>query len=104
MSLTNLFALSGDADGDKDVDITDFNTLATNFDPTGANSGTNNWTAADFDTDGDIDITVFNGLASNFAPTGYAPNGSAVPEPASVVLVLLSALVVAAGVRCSSVR
>ena len=32
----NLFALQGDTDGDKDVDITDFNSLATNFDPDGA--------------------------------------------------------------------
>jgi len=94
----NLLAHHGDADGDKDVDITDFNVLASNFDPSGANSATNDWTTADFDTDGDVDITDFNGLASNFAPSGYAVSGSAVPEPAGVVLVLLAALVVVASV------
>lgn len=33
--VTNLFALEGDADGDKDIDITDFNALASNFADTG---------------------------------------------------------------------
>ena len=68
VSFQKLKALAGDADGDKDVDITDFNSLAGNFDPGGANSATNDWTKADFDADGDIDITDFSLLAGNFAP------------------------------------
>ena len=85
VNVTNLLALQGDADGDKDIDITDFNILASNFDDSGANSATNDWTTADFDADGDIDITDFNALASNFADTGYKST-HAVPEPSSFAL------------------
>ena len=90
VSLTNLFALEGDADGDIDIDITDFNILASNFDDTGGNAETNNWTTADFDADGDIDITDFNFLASNFAPDGYGM--SAVPEPSAFLLASLAVI------------
>ena len=79
-TLQNLLALQGDSDGDKDVDIMDFNNLAANFDPSGAN-GPYDWTAADFDGDNDVDITDFNALSAHFAPGGYAPVGSPVPEP-----------------------
>ena len=90
VSLTNLFALEGDADGDIDIDITDFNILASNFDDTGANAETNNWTTADFDADGDIDITDFNFLAANFADTGYGENTTGqVPEPTTWLLTLI---------------
>ena len=93
VSVTNLFALEGDADGDIDIDITDFNILASNFDDTGANSATNDWTTADFDADGDVDITDFNFLAANFADTGYGGTISGqVPEPTSVVLLGLGGL------------
>ena len=85
VSLTNLFALEGDADGD--IDITDFNILASNFDDTGANAETNNWTTADFDANGDIDITDFNFLASD----GYGAS-NAVPEPSSFFLSLFGIL------------
>ena len=89
-------ALEGDADGDKDVDITDFNTLSQNFAPSGAPGA--DWTTGDFDLDGDIDITDFNSLSSNFSPGGYGGDGpSQVPEPASWCLALL-ALVIGAGV------
>ena len=90
VSLTNLFALEGDTDGDIDIDITDFNILASNFDDTGANAETNNWTTADFDADGDIDITDFNFLAVNFADTGYGENTTGqVPEPTTWLLMLI---------------
>ena len=75
-------AKKGDADGDRDVDITDFNTLAVNFDPFRANAETNDWVTADFDIDGDVDITDFNSLAIHFAPFGYAVAApQSVPEP-----------------------
>ena len=93
VSLTNLFALEGDADGDIDIDITDFNILASNFDDTGASAETNNWTTADFDADGDIDITDFNFLASNFAPDGYGAS-NAIPEPSSFILCVFGILAV----------
>ena len=87
----NLFARRGDADGDKDVDITDFNNLVQNFDPTGINTATNDWVTADFDMDGDVDITDFNALVTNFAPTGYGTR--VVPEPASPLLWMLGAAI-----------
>ncbi len=83
----------------RDVDITDFNHLASNFDPSGANSGTNMWRQGNFDGDQDIDITDFNWLAISFAPTGYgsSPKGTTVvvPEPLAVHL-MLAALVLLA--------
>ena len=97
VSVTNLFALEGDADGDIDIDITDFNILASNFDDSGANSATNSWTTADFDSDGDIDITDFNFLAANFADTGYDTNASSgqVPEPTSITHIVLGFMAIA---------
>ena len=62
VQLQNLLALEGDVDGDKDVDITDFNSLATHFDPDGA-TAPHSWTEGNFDGDNDIDITDFNFLA-----------------------------------------
>jgi len=61
---------AGDTDLNRKVDISDFNTLASNFDPGGANAGTNGWGAGNFDADTDIDITDFNTLATNFDPGG----------------------------------
>ena len=71
----------------RDVDITDFNTLVNNFDPTGTNGG---WDQANFDGDGDTDITDFNFLVANFSPTGYGPTGQEVPEPTAFVLILVA--------------
>jgi len=78
--------LRGDTEFDRDVDITDFNSLATHFDPDGA-TAPHSWTEGNFDGDNDIDITDFNFLAANFAPDGYG--ASAVPEPSSLLLALL---------------
>ena len=67
----------GDADLDRDVDVTDFDFLASNFGSVGAE-----WEDGNFDFDADLDITDFNYLANNFAPNGYV-SGTAVPEPVS---------------------
>ena len=85
VSLGAFQAAVGDTDGDRDVDITDFNTLSGNFDPNGDNAP-HEWTDADFDGDDDIDITDFNGLSANFAPGGYGAQGGQVPEPATILL------------------
>ncbi|MCH2130995.1 MAG: hypothetical protein MK179_17785 [Pirellulaceae bacterium] len=87
-------ALSGDTNGDQDVDISDFNGLAIGFDPMGVDSATNDWQNGDFDSDGDIDISDFNALTVNFSPTGYGmiatvvkDSGTvrSVPEPQAVI-------------------
>ena len=90
---TNLNALEGDADGDIDVDITDFHILTTNFDSLGVNSETNEWTTADFDVDGDVDITDFNFVVRNYSPNGYGNFlGNQVPEPNTLLLVVMGGL------------
>ena len=78
--------LYGDTELDRDVHITDFNSLATHFDPDGA-TAPRSWTEGNFDGDNDVGITDFNFLALNFAPEGYG--ASAVPEPSSLLLTLL---------------
>ena len=78
--------LRGDTELDRDVDITDFNALALNFDPHGTTERYS-WHEGNFDGDNDIDITDFNFLAANFAPDGYG--ASAIPEPSAILLVLL---------------
>jgi VCBS repeat-containing protein len=66
-----LVAQIGDSDLDGDVDLADYNQLATNFDPEGLNSP-HEWCDANFDTDLDVDLTDYNLLFTNFSPTGYA--------------------------------
>lgn len=102
-------------DAVRDVDITDFNNLATNFGSMedGTRLERPFWHEGNFDGDFDIDITDFNYLAGNFAPNGYnivpvqppdivsdwAPGQSvSVPEP-SVWWMLVGGLLFFAAVR-----
>ena len=80
-------AAPGDTDGDRDVDLSDYNTITTNFDPIGA-YGPHVWQDGNFDEDGDIDLSDYNSLASNFKPLGYG--AAAVPEPSTALLALLA--------------
>jgi len=64
--------IGGDTDRDFDVDITDFNSLSSNWDPTDGNAVDDTFSAGDFDNDGDVDISDFNSLSGNWAPTGYS--------------------------------
>ena len=74
------------------MDITDFNSLAFNFDPDGT-AAPHSWLEGNFDGDNDIDITDFNFLASNFAPDGYGAS-NAIPEPSSFILCVFGILAV----------
>jgi len=85
----------GDNDLDGDVDLSDYNTLATNFNPSGTD-GPYWWQDGNVDGDNDIDLTDYNALASNFNPLGYG--AAAVPEPASVCLLLAGLLLLLARV------
>ena len=78
-----------DTGSSRNVDIVDYNTLASNFSPTGSGSS---WTIGNFDGDGDVDIVDFNSLASNVAPTGYGGSPEGVPEPSTMVLGMMGLL------------
>ena len=67
---TLLVARRGDANLDAQVDVTDFNTLVSHFDPLGLQRD-NDWSGGDFDGDEDIDIRDFVLLVKNFSPLGY---------------------------------
>jgi hypothetical protein len=74
--------LSGDANLDGKVDLTDFTFLASNFNGTGRI-----WPHGDFNYDGKVDLTDFTLLTSNFNQSLAAPGadaaaiGAVVPEP-----------------------
>ena len=74
-------------DPDCDVDPTDYNELATNFDPSGTNAPYL-WQDGNFDGDDNIDLSDYNALASSFRPLGYG--AAAVPEPNSFAIAVLA--------------
>ena len=83
----------GDANIDKTVNLSDFNTLAANFGQTGRV-----WTQGDFNGDDLVNLQDFNILAANFGmaaagavvtPEDWSNLASAVPEPASAGTIAL---------------
>jgi hypothetical protein len=79
----------GDANLDGQVNLQDFNRLASAFGTTGV------WSQGDFNYDGNVNLQDFNRLASNFGlsaagpevtPQDWARLGAAVPEPTSLAL------------------
>ncbi len=87
----------GDANLDGTVNLADFNRLAAGF---GTTSGAV-WTQGDFDYNGTVNLADFNRLAANFGlsaagaevtPADWAALASAVPEPATLGLLPLTAL------------
>ena len=89
----NLLAIHGDADGNRTVDITDFQQFLVGF--TGP---TSDWTTGDFNLDNVVDITDFSiNFLPSFAATGggtYGP-GQSIPEPSTVLLLGLGAALLA---------
>ena len=88
--------LRGDTEFDRDVDITDFNTLAANF---GSRGAWPFWNEGNFNGDDNVDITDFNLLAANFSPSGYAT--STIPEPSTMLLASLALILVGVSFRLS---
>ncbi len=92
----------GDANLDGQVNLADFNRLASNFGSTNAV-----WTQGDFNYDSNVNLADFNRLASNFGmsaagpevtPEDWAALAAAVPEPVGGATLALAGLV-AAGTR-----
>jgi hypothetical protein len=90
------YTLSGDADLNRAVDMSDFTRLASNFNQTGRT-----WLDGDFNYDGTVDLTDFAYLAANFNQSMPAPManasavssvGQSVPEPASCGALMCLAL------------
>lgn len=75
----------GDANFDGNVNFQDASILSTNF------NGNGIWTQGNFNGgDGSIDFGDASVLSTNFGAMGSAPgSGSAVPEPASIALMLI---------------
>ena len=80
--------LASDNDLDRDVDLTDFNTLAGNFNPVGSGAV---FSTGDSNGDGSVNLSDYNTLAGSFDPIGYA-GATAVPEPGTFVLAALGLL------------
>jgi T5SS/PEP-CTERM-associated repeat protein len=101
VQLQNLLALAGDTDGDQDVDLEDFSSLANHFDPSGTGVSTS-WKHGNSDGDNDVDLADYNALAGKFAPAGYGT--AAVPEPCAALLALLATALLGASGRPLSVK
>jgi hypothetical protein len=80
--------LAGDTNLDLDTDFTDYQALERNF---GGTTG-KTWAQGDFDHDGDVDFTDYQALELNFGRV-LNPANYDVPEPASVMLLLVGAAV-----------
>jgi hypothetical protein len=88
------FTRYGDANVDGQVNLADFNRLASNF------GGNGNWIEGDFNYDGIINLSDFNRLAANFGlqagpdgptPDDWAALASAIPEPGAAAVTVLGA-------------
>jgi hypothetical protein len=88
LGVDNLRALrlQGDANFDGNVNLNDFNALASNFGTTGGAT----WQQGDFNFDGNVNLNDFNLLAAHFGQSISGPSatpgdwsllGAAVPEP-----------------------
>lgn len=72
----------GDVDADGDIDAEDLATLGLHWSPGGSGMA---WTDGDFDADGDVDAADLARLGMHWSPAGVA-----VPEPATLGLLLLA--------------
>lgn len=92
LTLTAAALLNGDANLNGQVNVTDFNTLASHFGQSGQN-----WLTGDFNGDGVTNLLDLNAIATNFGasvPPSPAPTalGVLVPEPSVALLATSLAL------------
>jgi plastocyanin len=98
MSGTVTVVRFGDANMDENVNLTDFNTLASHF---GQLTG-GTWETGDFNADGKINLADFNLLASNFGlpiQNAFSNGFGSIPEPASAAAIVLPMTTAAIGRR-----
>jgi hypothetical protein len=93
--------LRGDTDLDRDVDLTDYNRLAANFDPNGIRAP-HFWDNANSDGDADIDLSDYNALTANFNAIGYGT--VPVPEPTATLLAVLGLMLASVPGRFNRLR
>ncbi len=94
--LTRVTPLPGDVNFDGVVDIFDINLLSAHWGETGS--------AGDANGDGMVNIFDINMISSNWTPTGGAGSAAAVPEPSTLILILIGLLGVGAVYRTSAAR
>ncbi|MEM7317176.1 MAG: PEP-CTERM sorting domain-containing protein, partial [Planctomycetota bacterium] len=83
VTLDHYYALPGDANGDGDVDVSDFNIWNANKFTEGTD-----WLSGDFNGDGRTDVADFNLWNANKFTSAAAP----VPEPSALALLLIGML------------
>jgi cyclophilin family peptidyl-prolyl cis-trans isomerase len=86
----SVYSVTGDADLDGQVDVTDLAILAANW-----RSQDANWATADWNEDGEVDVTDLAILAANWKH-GQVSKGQPVPEPMTLAVVALGATGLAA--------
>lgn len=89
LSEMTVTALPGDANGDGSVDLLDLDILGANFGTT----GTGTVATGDFNGDTNIDLLDLDILGANFGTTA---GSKAIPEPASLMIVLFGSVAVCA--------
>ena len=85
--------IDGDCDKDGDVDLTDLSSFANGWYGT-----TKTWATGDYDVDGDVDLTDLSAFATGwYSPRGggHAEGAAPVPEPGTIVMLVLGALCLA---------
>ena len=87
-AVTGTAVLPGDAIGDGSVDINDLTIVLTNFGKTGMT-----WSQGEFTGDGTVDINDLTIVLANFGQTAGCPRPGirAVPEPATIAILLAGA-------------
>jgi hypothetical protein len=91
--ISSTITVSGDADSDFDVDLSDLSSLAGSY---GIGTG-GHWHLGDFDLDGDVDLSDLSALAANYG-SGQAQAMAdfqsliSVPEPAAASLLAFTAI------------
>ena len=87
----------GDSDDDGDVDGADLASWQMNYDPVGDNDNT--FEDGDWDEDGDVDGADLAAWQQAYDPVGPGSGLSSVPEPATLALLILGGVTLAAGRR-----